>query len=141
MSIQFNSFIMMNGNAKEAIQFYEKSLEAKVLFIQTVGEGPQNPDFPITTEEKARIAHSVLKVGDSEIMVSDNPPGLHIQSGNQVTICISTSDMEKTKQFYDELLEGGQVITALEETYFSPAYGMVKDKFGVTFQVFTKRPR
>lgn len=28
-----------------------------------------------------------------------------------------------------------------EELYFSPAYGMVTDKFGVTFQIFTKRER
>jgi PhnB protein len=141
MSLQFNPYLMMNGNAKEAIQFYEKSLDAKVLFLQTVGDGPQNPESPIPEEEKKRVAHSVLKVGESEIMVSDNIPGQPLQSGNQVTICISITEKEKAKQIYEALQQGGQVNIPLEETYFSPSFGMVTDKFGVTFQIFTKRPQ
>jgi PhnB protein len=141
MSLQFNPYLMMNGNAKEAIQFYEKSLDAKVLFLQTVGDGPQNPESPIPEEEKGRVAHSVLKVGESEIMVSDNIPGQPLQSGNQVTICISITEKEKAKQIYEALHQGGQVNIPLEETYFSPSFGMVTDKFGVTFQIFTKRPQ
>lgn len=141
MTLQLTPYLMMDGNASEAIQFYEKSLDAKVLFKQTVGEGPENPDFPLTAEEKERVAHSVLKVGETDIFVADLIPGQSFQRGNQVTICITTNEMEKSKQIYDSLQQDGQVNIPLQETYFSPAYGMVTDKFGVTFQIFTKNQR
>lgn len=139
MTLQLNPFIMLDGNAQEAISFYEVALNAKVLFKQTVGEGPQNPNAPLSAEEKERVAHSVLKVGDSDLFVSDLFPGQALQKGNQITICITTDELAKSQAFYDSLQQGGQVLMPLSETYFSPAYGMVTDKFGVTFQIFTKK--
>ncbi|MBP1995444.1 VOC family protein [Paenibacillus eucommiae] len=141
MSLQLNCFIMLDGHAEEAIEFYEKSLGAKILFKQTLGEGPENPDNPLSADEKKRIAHSVLHVGETEIMVSDTAPGQPLQRGNQVNICITTSDTEVSKQIYTALQQDGQIDLPLEATYFSPAYGMITDKFGVTFQIFTKRPQ
>jgi PhnB protein len=138
MTLQLNPFIMLDGNAKEAIQFYEKALDAKVLFKQTVGEGPENPEFPISAEDKERIAHSVLKIGETDIFVADLIPGQSHQRGNQITICITTDEIEKSKLLYESLQQDGQVNISLDETYFSPAYGMVTDKFGVIFQIFTK---
>ncbi|MFP3381865.1 VOC family protein, partial [Bacillus sp. SIMBA_069] len=47
-------------------------------------------------------------------------------------------DVEKSKRIFDALQDGGQVHMPLQETHFSPAYGNVKDKFGITFQIFTE---
>ncbi|WP_047152793.1 VOC family protein [Aneurinibacillus tyrosinisolvens] len=138
MTTRLIPYLMMNGNAKEAIQFYEKALDAKVLFTQTFGEMPENPEFPLPTDAKERVAHAMLKVGETDLMFSDIFPGQPHQSGNQVTICISTNDLEKSKQMYESLQQGGQVNMPLQETHFSPAYGIVTDKFGVTFQIYTE---
>ncbi|BBH24575.1 VOC family protein [Paenibacillus baekrokdamisoli] len=139
MTYQLTPLIMMNGNAKEAIQFYEESLDARILFMQTIGEGPETPESPIPANVKDLVAHSLLKVGDMEIMVSDIIPGQPHQRGNQVTICITTNEKEEAKQIYEALSQSGQVNSPLQETYFSPAYGMVTDKFGVCFHIFTNR--
>jgi PhnB protein len=128
----------MDGNAKEAIQFYETALDAKVLFSQTFGEMPENPDFPTPTEAKDRIGHAMLQVGESNLMFSDTIPGQPLQKGDNVTICITTKDAEKSKQFYEALSQGGQVKMPFQETFFSPAFGEVTDKFGITFQIFTE---
>ncbi|MFY0544652.1 VOC family protein [Brevibacillus sp. H7] len=138
MTLRLTPYLMMNGNAKEAIQFYEKALDAKVLFNQTFGEMPENPEFPLPAEAKELVAHAMLKVGESDLMFSDTFPGQPHQSGNQVTICISTKDKEKSKQIYEALQQDGQVNMPLQETFFSPAYGIVTDKFGVTFQIYTE---
>ena len=47
MALRLIPFLMMDGNAKEAIQFYEKSLDAKILFTQTFGDAPENPKSPL----------------------------------------------------------------------------------------------
>ncbi|MBU9708314.1 VOC family protein [Paenibacillus sp. AK121] len=138
MSKRLIPYITLDGNAKEAIEFYEEALDAQLLFIQTFGEMPENPDFPIPAEVKERVGHATLKVGETELMFSDTFPGSPFSSGNQVSICITTDSVEQAKKMFDALQQGGQVGMPLQETHFSPAYGNVTDKFGVTFQIFTE---
>ncbi|CAH1219391.1 hypothetical protein PAECIP111892_04740 [Paenibacillus auburnensis] len=141
MTIEVNPFILLEGTAREAVSFYQESLGAHLMFMQTVGEGPQNPESPLSDEDKARIAHSVLKIGETTMFIADLEPGQTRQTGNGLNLCISTDTAEASEQLYNTLKEGGQVDIELGPAYFSPAYGMVTDKFGVTFQIFTKRPR
>ncbi|MCV9950686.1 VOC family protein [Paenibacillus sp. BT-177] len=138
MSKRLIPYITLDGNAREAIEFYEEVLDAQLLFIQTFGEMPENPDLPIPAEVKERVGHATLKVGETELMFSDTFPGSPFSSGNQVSICITTDSVEQAKKMFDALQQGGQVGMPLQETHFSPAYGNVTDKFGVTFQMFTE---
>ncbi|MBE0342028.1 VOC family protein [Paenibacillus sp. 28ISP30-2] len=138
MSKRLIPYITMDGNAKEAIEFYEEALDAQLLFIQTFGEMPENPDFPIPAEVKERVGHATLQVGETELMFSDTFPGSPFSSGKQVSICITTDSVEQAQKMFDALQQGGQVGMPLQETHFSPAYGNVTDKFGVTFQMFTE---
>jgi len=138
MTLRLIPYLVMDGNAREAIQFYEKALDAQVLFSQSFGEMPENPDFPLPAEAKELISHATMKVGETDLMFSDTFPGQPHQSGNQVTICISTDDAEKARKMFDALQQDGQVTMPLQETFFSPAYGSVIDKFGINFQIFTE---
>ncbi|MCS1351488.1 VOC family protein [Mechercharimyces sp. CAU 1602] len=138
MSSKIFPYLVMDGNCKEAIQFYEEALQAKCTFSQTFGEMPEDPDHPIPAEAKERISHATLEVGDTNLMFSDTFPGLPHQIGNQVTLCISSTDKEKSEKIFATLQEEGEVEMPLQETFFSPAYGIVVDKFGVTFQIYTE---
>jgi PhnB protein len=138
MTVRLTPYLVMAGNAKEAIQFYEKALGAQVLFSQSFGEMPANPDFPLPSEAMELVGHAMLQVGESSLMLSDTFPGQTVQKGENVTICITAKDVEKSKQFYEALKQGGRVIMELQETHFSPAFGQVTDKFGVSFQIFTE---
>ncbi|MBB3108869.1 PhnB protein [Paenibacillus phyllosphaerae] len=138
MTLRCIPYLMLDGTAKEAIDFYEKALGGKLLFCQTFGEMPENPEFPLPAEAKDRVSHATIKVGETDIMFSDTFPGQPYQSGSLVTICLSTDDKEQAQQFYEALQEGGRVVMPLQETFFSPGYGIVTDKFGVTFQVYTE---
>ncbi|SDN29340.1 PhnB protein [Paenibacillus sp. yr247] len=138
MTVRLTPYLVMDGNAKEAIQFYVKALDAKVLFTQTFGEMPENPDFPLPSDAKDRLGHAMLQVGETHLMFSDTFPGQPLQKGDNVTICITTKDKEKSNQFYEALKQGGSVGMPLQETHFSPAYALVTDKFGVTFHIFTE---
>jgi PhnB protein len=138
MTLKLNPYFVMSGNAKEAIQFYEKALGAQVLFMQSFGEMPENPEYPLPAEAKDRVSHASIKIGETDLMFSDTFPGQPVQSGNQVTICITTDDAKQARQMFAALQDGGQVTMPLQETFFSPAYGSVTDKFGINFQVFTE---
>jgi Uncharacterized protein conserved in bacteria len=138
LTLRLNPYLVLDGNAREAIRFYEKALDAQVIGIQTFGEMPENPEFPLPAEAKDRIAHALLKVGETDLMFSDTFPGQPLQKGNHVTICITTNDTLKSKKIFEALQEGGQVGMPLQETFWSPAYGIVTDKFGVTFHITTE---
>lgn len=139
MSLQLVPYILMNGRAREAIEYYKDTLKANVIFQQTFGEGPKDELLNIKKDELDLIAHSVLKIGENKIMIADTIPELPFQDGNQVSICITTSDITQARELYECLRKEGKVLIELDEVYFSPAYGMVTDKFGVTFQIYTNR--
>lgn len=126
---------MLDGDAREAIAFYEQALEAKVVFKQTFGEAGQ----AVSEQTRDRVAHAVLKIGGAVLFVADTDPGVRFAQGKQVNICITIADKVQAQKYYEALKEGGQVDHPLQEVHFSPAYGMVTDKFGVTFQIFTQR--
>jgi PhnB protein len=120
MSFEMIPFFMMNGNAKEAIAYYQQVLDAKVVFIQ---------------ENKNRVEHAVLNIGDSPIMLSDTIEQIPFQQGTQVNICITIDDRQRAEKVYATLQKEGQTLLPMQEMPFSPAYGIVKDKFGICFQV------
>jgi len=134
MTVKITPYLMMAGNAKEAIQFYEKALDAQILTIITYGE---TPDLP-SEDLKGLVAHAKLKIGDSDLMFSDSPSTLPVEQGNQVTICISSKDAEKSKRYFEALKHEGVVRMPFQETSFSAAYGSLTDKFGVTFLIDTE---
>lgn len=119
--------IAENNNAQEMIDFYLQTMDGKLLFIKK-------------SEDETMIEHSVLQVGDGQLMIADPFPEVEWNSGNLINICLTVDTPEEATRLYQSLQQKGQVLLPLESTYFSPAYGMVTDRFGVTFQIFTKRP-
>lgn len=137
MTVKLTPYITLEGRAKEAIQFYEQAIGAEILSITTYGEMPDMSNT-FTDELKSLVAHAKLKVGETELMFSDAPGGTPIESGKRVTICITTNDVEQSKRIYEALRQEGQVNMPFREEPFSPGFGDVTDKFGVTFQIYTE---
>ncbi|ANE45821.1 3-demethylubiquinone-9 3-methyltransferase [Paenibacillus swuensis] len=136
MSISLNPYLNFEGNTKEAVYFYEKALGAKIVVLQTFGEQPENPDYPLTDEMKQLVMHAHLKVGDGDLMFSDTFPGMpHQAGGDSVQIALHPTDENRAIDIFAALGDGGQVVMPLQKTDWSPLYGIVKDKFGITFQI------
>lgn len=137
MIVGMYPYLVTNGNGQEAVKFYEAALDAQVLAVQTFGDMPGNPEHPTPPEAKNLVLNAHLKVGNTDLMLSDNFPGQPYQIGSQVTIALTLSDAKKAEEVFAKLQDGGQVIMALQETFWSPLYGQLTDKFGVTWQVST----
>jgi PhnB protein len=128
-------YISFKGNCQQAIEFYKTALDAAVLFTQTVGESPMSDMGPATN-----IMHCTLKVGDSTIMMCDNPrPEAATGEGN-ISLAIGLNDPERASQLFANLADGGSVIMPLEKTYWAEAFGMVTDKFGIKWMINCAAP-
>ena len=134
-----NPYLVLNGNGHEAVEFYKHALGAEVVSVSNFGDmpEPEDPAHRVPEDAKGRLLHAHLRVGNSDLMLSDNFPGMPYQLGSQVTIVISVSDAQTAREVFGRLQEGGQVEMPLQETFWSPLYGMVTDKFGVLWQVST----
>jgi len=134
MSMRSTSFIMLDGQAAEAIEFYREALNSKLLYKTTYGEGRDADRLP--EEVKTRISHAVLQTGENDMMVADLFPGQPYVIGNQVNICITVTQQSEIEEMFHKTSEKGQVIFPLQETEFSPCFGIVKDRFNITFQFY-----
>lgn len=138
MTVRLNPYLVMNGNAKEAVAFYEKALNAKNMGVQTFADMPADPNHPVPDAIKDRVLHAMLRVGDTDLMFSDNMPGMEHRVGNHVNVTIVTDDADTARRMFDGLSEGGTVTMPMQQTFWSPAYGQVTDKFGVPWQISTE---
>lgn len=134
MSMRSTSFIMLDGQAAEAIEFYQEALNSKLLYKTTYGEGKDADGLP--EEAKNRIAHAVLQTGENDMMVADIFPGQPYAVGDQVNICITATQRSEIEDMFNKFSEKGQVLFPLQETEFSPCFGIIKDHFNITFQFF-----
>lgn len=135
MNMQWVPYLVMDGKAGEAADFYAHALGGQVVNRMTFGDIPEGPNGPLPEEVKSRITHALVVSGSQQLMLSDTFPGMPYQVGNNVTISIGLDDPVRAREIFDALAEGGEVVMPMQATFFSPAYGQVTDKFGVQFQV------
>lgn len=128
-------YLVMNGNGREAVWFYEQAIGAQVIEMTTFGDLPENEESHFPEEAKDRIMNAQLQIGSNMLMISDTFPGEDYRTGEQVTIAITMDDVAQSKEIFEKLQEGGEVLMELQQTFWSPSYGQVKDKFHVTWQV------
>jgi PhnB protein len=135
MIIGINPYLITNGNGAEAVAFYKEILGAEVLALMTFAESPEQPETPMTEEEKSMIMHAHLKVGSADLMLSDSPVGMPCTAGDNTAIAVHTDSAAHAEHLYSHLKSGGRELMKIQKTFFSSMYGVVTDRFGVTWHV------
>lgn len=138
MSIMLTPYLVMEGNAKEAIALYQEAFGAEVLMQQAFRDLPPNPEFQLPESVLDKLAHAHLKIGESELMLYDTFPGSPYTRGNNITVCVTLPNAGRATEVFEKLAVGGQVVQPLQATFFSPAFGTVTDAFGITFTITTE---
>ena len=133
------AYLFFDGRAEEALEFYQQKLGAKVEALIRYKENPQPKYNPPDSDEK--VMHALFRIGDTPIMASDGKcVGKPSFQGFALTLnAASTSDAEKR---FKALADGGKVQMPLGETFFAERFGMVADRFGVSWMVLAgpKKP-
>jgi PhnB protein len=126
------------GRTEEAVGFYCKAIEAETVFLMRFRERPDPCELKPGTEDK--IFHATVRIGSSEIMASDcgceNSEGQGAFAGFSLALEVETP--EKAERFFAALSEGGQVQIPLVQTFFGSRYGIVVDRFGVSWKVMVE---
>jgi PhnB protein len=81
-----------------------------------------------------KVMHASFRIGDSVVMASDDCTQTQTRfQGFQLSL--AAADAAEAQRCFDALAEGGQVKMPLGRTFFSPSFGMLADRFGVSWMV------
>jgi PhnB protein len=140
LSGNIEAYLFFDGRCEEAIEFYKKAVGARVNMMMRFKESPEPPQpgmQPPGSENK--IMHADLSIGSSTLLVSDGRcQGKPNFDGFALTISL-TSEAEADRAF-TALADGGKVEMPLTKTFFSPRFGMLEDRFGVTWMILVRPP-
>jgi PhnB protein len=133
-------YVFFNGRAEEAIEFYRRALGAEVQMLMRFKESPDPPPpgmLPPGSENK--VMHASLRFGETIVMVSDGRcAGQPEFQGFSLSIAVA--DAPTADRIFSALAEGGQVQMPLGQTFWSPRFGMVTDRFGLAWMVNVVSP-
>ncbi len=130
-------YLFFGGHCEEALEFYKKAVDADVGMMMRFKDSPEKPPPGTVPEDfDNKIMHTSFRIGNTIIMASDGCETGDKDSGfSGFSLSIVPTDKEDATRMFDALSEGGTVTMPLGETFFSPCFGMLKDRYGLEWMV------
>lgn len=129
-----NPYLFFSGRCEEAIEFYRKAIGAELQMKMHFNESPDPmPPGVLQPGFENKVMHATLKIGGALVMVSDGCDDKSKFSG--FSLVQTTSTEAEANRVFNALADGGQIQMPLSKTFWSPCYGMLKDRFGVSWMV------
>lgn len=127
-------YLMFGGRCEEALEFYRTALGAQIDLLMRFKDSPEPPPpgmLPSGFENK--VMHASFRIGDNILMASDGcEKGQHF-NGFSLSIAVATE--AEADRFFAALSDGGQVQMPLDKTFWSPRFGMLTDRFGISWMI------
>lgn len=134
-------FLDFQGQAHEAMAFYAKALDGRVVSemkyrdmppMEMDGEGCGQMDANTLDQ----VAHSQLEAGGAVLMAADGPAiGGSGGAASPTTINVDVDSVAEAERVFAALGEGGKVMMPLAETSWADRWGMLVDRYGKPWMV------
>lgn len=135
MSLKLTSYINLNGNAKEALDFYH-SVFGGTVASDTFGEFNEQSGgaMPVSPEDTDKIMHATLTGDYIELMISDVPSSWPpMTKDSNIVLALNGDDEVVLRGYWEKLTNGGTITQPLEAAPWGDTFGSVTDKFGVSW--------
>ena len=134
--MQLQPYLYFDGRCEEAIEFYRRTLGAEVTMLMRFQDSPE-PHQPgmLPPDSGNKVMHASLRIGESIVLASDGRcAGRPSFQGFALTLIVPTE--AEAERLFASLAAGGQVQMPLTKTFFSPRFGMVADRFAVSWMIY-----
>ena len=131
--MKINPYLIFNGNCKAAFTFYAQSLPGEIEAMLTFGETPARDHVPADLHNL--IIHTRLVIGDQAIMGSDTTPDRPVDDVSGFSVSLNVDSIVEAERVFGALSEDGTVKMPLEQTFWAARFGMLVDRFGVSWMV------
>ena len=133
--MQIQPYLFFDGSCEQALQFYQRALGAQVEMLMRYKDNPEPPPPGMVPPGYGdKVMHASVRIGDSVVMAADDCTG-GSPKPQGFALSLSGGDAAEARRHFDALAEGGQVTMPLGKTFWSPAFGMLRDRFGVHWMV------
>ncbi|MGH2648160.1 MAG: VOC family protein [Ginsengibacter sp.] len=122
-------YLHFAGNAREVLDFYKNALGGDVVQLGTYGESP----MPSDEDYKDKVMHARFVFDGNMIMVSDVFKGQVVSTDGNIQLSVDVEDENKLGNIFNKMAEGGRVIMPLQDQFWGARFGMLQDKFGVSW--------
>ncbi len=131
--MQIQPYLFFDGRCDEAIAFYQTALGAKPGMLMRFKQAP-DPGM-VSPGSVDKVMHARLDIGETTVLLSDGRcQGQPNFQG--FALSLTAPDAAEAERLFTALGDGGEVRMPLAKTFFSPSFGMVADRFGVTWMVY-----
>ncbi len=131
-----NTYLTFYGNCDEAFEFYRSVFGGEFHMKMRFSDVPPG-EHPISEEDANKIMHVSLPVGKGTVLMGSD--GLDMYGpgivGNNFSISVNAESQEEAERLFNGLSEGGTVTMPLAKTFWSEAFGMFTDKFGIQWMM------
>src|SRR4051812_37470556 len=124
----FHPYVNVAGNCRQAFTHYHEIFGGELTLL-SMAEMPS--EEPVPAEQADLIMHAALAIGADDLLMGSDAELGEGKGMNGAYVNYSTDDAGEAKRVFDALADGGSVQMPLGETFFSPAFGMCVDRFGV----------
>jgi PhnB protein len=134
--MQIQPYLFLGGRTEEAIEFWRKAVGAEVQMLMRWKDCPDKGDMANPMPDE-KVMHASVRIGDSTILASDGNCSGEVKPQG-FALSLTAKDAAEAEKAFGALSEGGQVQMPLGKTFFSPAFGVLADKFGVSWMVYVE---
>ncbi|MFI5845411.1 VOC family protein [Catenuloplanes sp. NPDC051500] len=130
MVARLNPYLNFQGQAREALEFYQGVLGGETR-VSTFGEFGMS-ETPLADQ----VMHGQLETpAGMTLMVSDLPPDMEYKPGTNVTVSLSGDEAELLRGYWEGLSDGATVHTPLAMQMWGDEFGQLTDRFGIGWLV------
>ena len=134
-------YLFFNGRTEEALDLYKKVLGAEVVMLMRFEESPEPPPpGTLAPGSEKKVMHCAFMIDGQLLMASDGCNGDGRTEFKGISLSLSVSTEADAQRIFGALGEGGTIQMPLTKTFFSPQFGMVADRFGVSWMVVVESP-
>jgi PhnB protein len=132
-------YLYFHGHCEEAFVFYRRALGAEIVALMRFKESPEpHPPGALPPGHEDKVMHAELRIGETTLFASDGdrtgPPTFQ-----GISLTLATDDVAQADRYFGALAEGGKVQVPLTQTFFSPRFGMLTDRFGLGWLIMAKQ--
>jgi PhnB protein len=133
--MQVSTHLTFRGQCEAAFKFYEKCLGGAIVTMLTYGDSPTPEQVPV--EWRGKIVHASMTIGDRVLAGADALPE-HYEQPQGFYLLLDVDDAEEAERVFNALSEHGVVRMQMQKTFWSPAFGVLIDQFGIPWEVSSK---
>ncbi|WP_026179978.1 VOC family protein [Hahella ganghwensis] len=140
--MKLNSYLIFNGQCREAFTFYAEVLNGTIDGMMAYAEAPPEPDSEQSDEgcggdmtgHEDLIMHACLDLGGEKLMASDVSPE-NFQKPQGMHVAIQADSIEEAERIYAAMSQGAEIMMPLGETFWAKRFAMFTDRFGIPWMI------